>query len=30
MVENVAPKQTRDVLAGNPEAHLVDVRTEAE
>jgi len=30
MVENVAPKQTWDALAGNPEAHLVDVRTDAE
>jgi rhodanese-related sulfurtransferase len=30
MVENVAPKQTWDAVAGNPEAHLVDVRTDAE
>ncbi|PPQ31836.1 rhodanese-like domain-containing protein [Rhodopila globiformis] len=30
MVENVVPKQTWDALAGNPEAQLVDVRTEAE
>jgi rhodanese-related sulfurtransferase len=30
MIRNVAPKQTWDALTGNPEAHLVDVRTEAE
>ena len=30
MVENVAPKQTWEALDSNPEAHLVDVRTDAE
>jgi rhodanese-related sulfurtransferase len=30
MVENVAPKQTWDALNNNPEAHLVDVRTDVE
>jgi rhodanese-related sulfurtransferase len=30
MVENVAPKQTWEALDSNPEAQLVDVRTDAE
>jgi rhodanese-related sulfurtransferase len=30
MVDNVAPKQTWEALDSNPDAHLVDVRTEAE
>jgi rhodanese-related sulfurtransferase len=30
MVENVAPRQTWEALNSNPEAQLVDVRTDAE
>jgi rhodanese-related sulfurtransferase len=30
MVDNVAPKQAWEALDGNPEAHLVDVRTDVE
>ncbi len=30
MVENIAPKQVWEALKGNPNAHLVDVRTDAE
>ena len=30
MVQNVAPTQTWEALMGNPEARLVDVRTDAE
>jgi rhodanese-related sulfurtransferase len=30
MVENVPPKQTWEALDSNPEAHLVDVRTDVE
>ena len=30
MVENVAPKQTWEALKSDPQAHLVDVRTDVE
>ncbi|MGE0419229.1 MAG: rhodanese-like domain-containing protein [Acetobacteraceae bacterium] len=30
MVDNVSPRQTWEALVGNPNAHLVDVRTDAE
>ena len=30
MIDNVAPKQTWEALEDNPEAHLVDVRTDVE
>lgn len=30
MVENVTPTQAWEALAGDPDAHLVDVRTDAE
>jgi rhodanese-related sulfurtransferase len=30
MVENVPPRKTWEALQGNPQAHLIDVRTDAE
>jgi rhodanese-related sulfurtransferase len=30
MVENIVPKRAWEAISGNPDAHLVDVRTDAE